>query len=117
MWIKFLAFAAGPRPYAENLVKYYRYMREQDIYAAYAVLPPQAARYPAFYQKQNLPIPSLQRGRPEFVVATTLRGECQERIRQPIGMALRRERQHGHVRECQGALGTRLRYGRRSAVA
>jgi 4-hydroxyphenylacetate 3-monooxygenase len=35
-------------------------MREQDVYAAYAVLPPQAARDPAFYQKQNLPIPSLQ---------------------------------------------------------
>jgi 4-hydroxyphenylacetate 3-monooxygenase len=53
-------FAGGTRPYAENLVKYYRHMRDQDIYAAYAVLPPQAARDPAFYQKQNLPIPSLQ---------------------------------------------------------
>ena len=39
-------FAVGTRPYAENLVKYYRHMREQDIYAAYAVLPPQAARDP-----------------------------------------------------------------------
>ena len=53
-------FAAGIRPYAENLVTYYHHMREQDVYAAYAVLPPQAARDPAFYQKQNLPIPSLQ---------------------------------------------------------
>ncbi len=53
-------FAAGSRPYAENIVNYYRHMREQDIYAAYAVVPPQAARDPAFYQKQNLPIPSLQ---------------------------------------------------------
>jgi 4-hydroxyphenylacetate 3-monooxygenase len=35
-------------------------MRDEDIYAAYAVVPPQAARDPAFYQKQNLPIPSLQ---------------------------------------------------------
>jgi len=41
-------------------VTYYHHMREQDVYAAYAVLPPQAARDPAFYQKQNLPIPSLQ---------------------------------------------------------
>lgn len=53
-------FAAGSRPYAENIVNFYRHMREQDIYAAYAVVPPQAARDPAFYQKQNLPIPSLQ---------------------------------------------------------
>jgi len=53
-------FAAGIRPYAENLVTYYHHMRAQDVYAAYAVLPPQAARDPAFYQKQNLPIPSLQ---------------------------------------------------------
>ncbi len=51
------AFAAA---YAENLTRYYRYMREADIYAAYAVVPPQAARDPAFYQRQNLPIPSLQ---------------------------------------------------------
>ena len=27
-------FAAGPRPYAENLLNYYRHMREEDIYAA-----------------------------------------------------------------------------------
>jgi 4-hydroxyphenylacetate 3-monooxygenase len=51
------AFAAG---YAENLTRYYRYMRDEDIYAAYAVVPPQAARDPAFYQQRNLPIPSLQ---------------------------------------------------------
>jgi 4-hydroxyphenylacetate 3-monooxygenase len=53
-------FAAGSRPYAENIANYYRHMRDEDIYAAYAVVPPQAARDPAFYQKQNLPIPSLQ---------------------------------------------------------
>jgi 4-hydroxyphenylacetate 3-monooxygenase len=33
-------FAAGIRPYAENLVTYYHHMRAQDVYAAYAVLPP-----------------------------------------------------------------------------
>ncbi|MBV9373560.1 MAG: hypothetical protein JO320_00590, partial [Alphaproteobacteria bacterium] len=53
-------FASGTRSYADNVVNHYRYMREQDSYAAYAVVPPQAARDPAFYQKQNLPIPSLQ---------------------------------------------------------
>jgi 4-hydroxyphenylacetate 3-monooxygenase len=41
-------------------VNHYRRMREQDVYAAYAVVPPQAARDPTFYQEQNLPIPSLQ---------------------------------------------------------
>ena len=34
-------FAAGTRPFAENIVNHYRRMREQDIYAAYAVVPPQ----------------------------------------------------------------------------
>jgi 4-hydroxyphenylacetate 3-monooxygenase len=53
-------FAAGDPAYAENVTRYYRHMRDEDIYAAYAVVPPQAARDPAFYQKQNLPIPSLQ---------------------------------------------------------
>jgi 4-hydroxyphenylacetate 3-monooxygenase len=53
-------FAAGDRPYAENLMRYYHHMRDEDIYAAYAVLPPQAARDPSFYQQRNLPVPSLQ---------------------------------------------------------
>ncbi|MDE0942259.1 MAG: hypothetical protein OSB58_07450 [Alphaproteobacteria bacterium] len=46
--------------FSGNLLAYYDYMRKQDIYAAYAVLPPQAARDPAFYHKQNLPVPTLQ---------------------------------------------------------
>lgn len=47
-------------PYENNLLKYYEDMRRQDIYAAYAVVPPQAARNPEFYVKQNLPIPTLR---------------------------------------------------------
>lgn len=47
-------------PYASNLEKYYQEMRKADIYAAYAVVPPQAARNPEFYVKQNLPIPTLR---------------------------------------------------------
>jgi hypothetical protein len=46
--------------YADNLVRYYEHMRRNDIYAAYAVVPPQAARNPEFYVKQNLPIPTLR---------------------------------------------------------
>jgi 4-hydroxyphenylacetate 3-monooxygenase len=44
----------------DNLLRYYKYARDNDIYAAYAVVPPQAARDPQFYQRQNLPIPTLR---------------------------------------------------------
>jgi 4-hydroxyphenylacetate 3-monooxygenase len=45
--------------FASNLTAYYHHMRDNDIYAAYAVVPPQAARNPDFYQKNNLPVPTL----------------------------------------------------------
>ena len=35
-------------------------MRHEDIYGVYAVIPPQAARSPEFYQKQNIPVPTLR---------------------------------------------------------
>ena len=43
------AFGAGGRPYEDNIAAYYRHMRTNDIYASYAVVPPQAARNPEFY--------------------------------------------------------------------
>src|SRR3989441_9010404 len=43
-----------------NLLNYYEHMRRDDVYGVYAVIPPQAARNPEFYQKQNLPIPTLR---------------------------------------------------------
>jgi 4-hydroxyphenylacetate 3-monooxygenase len=46
--------------YAGNLSKYYEHMRRNDVYGVYAVLPPQAARNPEFYQSKNLPVPSLR---------------------------------------------------------
>jgi 4-hydroxyphenylacetate 3-monooxygenase len=46
--------------YADNISNYYRYMRDNDSFAAYAVVPPQAARNPEFYQKQNIPVPTLR---------------------------------------------------------
>lgn len=46
--------------YADNLTRYYEHMRKEDIYGVYAVIPPQAARNPEFYVKQNLPIPTLR---------------------------------------------------------
>ena len=49
-----------PYANANNLLNYYKYARDNDLYTVYAVLPPQAARNPEFYEKQNLPIPTLQ---------------------------------------------------------
>ena len=46
--------------YADNVIDYYRHMREDDIFAAYAVLPPQAARNPEFFQRRSLPVPTLR---------------------------------------------------------
>ena len=47
-------------PYADNLLKYYEYLRKTDAYPVYAVIPPQAARNPEFYVKQNIPVPTLR---------------------------------------------------------
>jgi len=46
--------------FEKNLLSYYEKMRREDLYAAYAVVPPQAARNPEFYVKRNLPVPTLQ---------------------------------------------------------
>ena len=46
--------------YAGNLERYYEHMRREDIYGVYAVIPPQAARNPEFYVRQNIPIPTLR---------------------------------------------------------
>lgn len=46
--------------FSGNLLSYYEHMRRHDIYAAYAVVPPQAARDAAFYHRQNLQVPTLQ---------------------------------------------------------
>jgi 4-hydroxyphenylacetate 3-monooxygenase len=46
--------------FADNLTRYYEHMRREDVYGVYAVIPPQAARSPEFYQKQNIPSPTLR---------------------------------------------------------
>jgi 4-hydroxyphenylacetate 3-monooxygenase len=46
--------------FEKNLLKYYEHMRREDVYGVYAVIPPQAARNPEFYVKQNKPIPTLR---------------------------------------------------------
>ena len=49
-----------PHGFGDNVLKYYRHIRDNDIYVVYAVLPPQAARNPEFYIKQNIPVPTLR---------------------------------------------------------
>ena len=49
----------APYGHADNLLGYYRHIRDNDRFVVYAVLPPQAARDPEFYQRNNLPIPTL----------------------------------------------------------
>ena len=53
-------FDSGDHKFSKNLISYYEHMRKNDIFATYAVLPPQAARNPDFYEKQNLPVPTLR---------------------------------------------------------
>lgn len=53
-------FDTDTHKFSGNLLKYYEHCREHDTYSTYAVLPPQASRNPDFYERQNLPVPSLQ---------------------------------------------------------
>jgi 4-hydroxyphenylacetate 3-monooxygenase len=46
--------------FAPNVTKYYEYLRDNDLYAAHAIIAPQAARDPSFYQRENRPIPTLR---------------------------------------------------------
>ena len=48
-----------PHGHAKNLLAYYKEIRARDLYVVYAVVPPQAARNPDFYERQNLPVPTL----------------------------------------------------------
>src|ERR1700693_288568 len=50
----------SPCAHPDNLLAYYRHVRDNDLYTVYAVVPPQAARNPEFYQRQNVPVPTLR---------------------------------------------------------
>jgi 4-hydroxyphenylacetate 3-monooxygenase len=50
----------APNAHPDNVLRYYKHARDNDLYVAYAVLPPQAARDPNFYLRQNLPVPTLR---------------------------------------------------------
>lgn len=47
-------------PYADNVTRFYRHMRDNDVYAAHAVVPPQASRDPTFYLRRNMPAPGCR---------------------------------------------------------
>ena len=62
-WITALAMQPEvmPKPeYGRNITAYYDFMRKNDTFAVYAVLPPQAARDPDFYARENIPTPTLR---------------------------------------------------------
>ena len=44
----------------DNLLAYYRHIRDNDLYTVYAVAAAQATRNPAFYQQKNAPAPTLR---------------------------------------------------------
>lgn len=44
--------AAGPN-YRDNLLRWWHHMRTDDVYAAYAVIPPAGVRNPEFHQDEN----------------------------------------------------------------
>ncbi|MDH3234683.1 MAG: hypothetical protein OEQ29_14280 [Alphaproteobacteria bacterium] len=46
--------------YRENLLAIYDHLRTNDIFATYAIVPPQGARNPEFYQSRGLDIPALR---------------------------------------------------------
>ena len=46
--------------FGENMVGYYRHMRENDVCATYTVLPPQGARKPEMYEREGMTVPTLR---------------------------------------------------------
>jgi 4-hydroxyphenylacetate 3-monooxygenase len=46
--------------FGKNIVDYYNYMRANDIFATYTVLPPQGARKPELYEREGMKVPTLR---------------------------------------------------------
>src|SRR5260370_19394382 len=53
-------FDAEPGGNSANLLKIYQHMRQSDIFATYAIVPPPAARNKDYYQTKGLQQPSLR---------------------------------------------------------
>lgn len=46
--------------FPDHMLALYQHMRANDLYAAYAIVPPQGARNPEFYQSRGIPAPALR---------------------------------------------------------
>jgi 4-hydroxyphenylacetate 3-monooxygenase len=46
--------------FGSNVTSYYRHMRDNDVFAAHAIVAPQGSRDPAFYQRTSLPTPGCR---------------------------------------------------------
>lgn len=53
-------FDENRKGFGANIQAYYEHLRKNDIYATYAVLPPQAMRNPDLFLRENRPVPSLR---------------------------------------------------------
>lgn len=53
-------FNHGDRDFAANLRNYYDHIRKNDVFVSYAILPPQGARNPEFYQSADRNPPTLR---------------------------------------------------------
>ena len=53
-------FEANRKGFGDNLLGYYRYLREHDLYASYVVVGPQGTRNPDLYHRQVKKVPALQ---------------------------------------------------------
>ena len=53
-------FNTDTHNFSQNLLSYYEFCKNNDIFSTYAVLPPQASRDPEFYTKKAIPVPTLR---------------------------------------------------------
>lgn len=53
-------FDRGGADFAKNIDAYYHHARDNDLYLAYAILPPQGARKPDLYQSEDKSPPTLR---------------------------------------------------------
>ncbi|HEX7006862.1 MAG TPA: 4-hydroxyphenylacetate 3-hydroxylase N-terminal domain-containing protein, partial [Alphaproteobacteria bacterium] len=53
-------FDEGGQGFSANVVNYYEKLKREDLYACYAILPPQGARSPELYESQDRKPPTLR---------------------------------------------------------
>ncbi len=53
-------FGDGGHGFSDNIEDYYRHIRDNDVFVAYAILPPQGARNPEHYQTADRQPPTLR---------------------------------------------------------